>query len=67
MEMEHDMGGARGGLRGFDGAVEEEERGLLECSVCAAFFNTKITHSFYQGFVEPFLTQKSYINFIKGF
>ena len=25
MEMEHDMGGARGGLRGFDGAVEERE------------------------------------------
>ena len=41
MEMEHDMGGARGGLRGFDGAVEEEERGLLECSVCAAFFTQK--------------------------
>ena len=48
MEMEHDMGGVRGGLRGFDGAVEEEERGLLECSVCAAFF----------------LTQKSHIHFI---
>ena len=39
-EMELDMGGGRGGLRGFSGAVEEEEedRGLLECSVCEVFF-----------------------------
>ena len=63
------MGGGGGGvLRGF-GGVEEEDRGLIECSVCEAFFlNTKIRHIYLIRNLWSLFQHKNYlIHLSKGF